>query len=153
MNIRRATIADVPYLVELNRVTQAMHAAAVPEIFRAEPPDEIVAAAFTASIEAPSALWLIGEEEHPCGYLSADFRELPETWCHVRHQICYIAAIAVNPELRRKGIARALVVELTREAEARGVHRIELSVWSFNAEAKHAFGRLGFRPLMERRVL
>jgi len=153
MNIRRATISDVPALVELNRGTQAMHAAAVPEIFRAAPPDEVVAAAFVSSIQMPSALWLVAEDRDICGYLSADFRELPETWCRVHHRICYIASIAVAPESRRKGTARALVSELKREAEDRGVRRIELSVWSFNEEAKRAFDHLGFRPLMERRIL
>lgn len=153
MNIRRATISDVLALVEMNRGTQAMHAIALPEMFRADPPDELVAAAFKSAIEAPSSLWLMAEDERPCGYLSAEFRDIPESWCHVPHRICYIAAITVAPAARRKGIARALIAQLKREAEARGVSRIELTVFSFNVEAKRAFENFGFRPLMERRVL
>jgi ribosomal protein S18 acetylase RimI-like enzyme len=119
MTIRRATISDVATLVELNRSTQAMHATALPDIFRPDPPEEVVASAFRSAIEAPSSLWLIAEEGKACGYLSADFREVPESWCHVRYQVCYIAAIAVDPEFRRKGIARALLSRLKSDAEGR----------------------------------
>lgn len=153
MKIRRATLSDVAALVELNRGTQAMHAAAVPTIFRAEPPDEMVAAAFTSSMTLPSSLWLVAEAGKPCGFLNADFREVPETWCHVPHRMCYLGGITVAREFRNRGIARALLTELKREAESRGVSRIELSVWSFNAEAKRAFENLGFHSLMERMVL
>jgi len=153
MTIRRATISDVATLVDLNRSTQAMHAAAEPDMFRADPPDDVVAAAFRSSIETSSSLWLIAEEGRACGYLSADFREIPESWCHIRHQVCYIAAIAVDPAFRRKGIARALLSRLKAEAAARGVQRIELSVFAFNVEAKKAFEGLGFRTLIERKVL
>ena len=52
MTIRRAAISDVATLVSLNRSTQAMHAAAAPDMFRADPPDEVVAAAFRSAIEA-----------------------------------------------------------------------------------------------------
>lgn len=153
MKIRRATLSDIPALVALNRMIHAMHAAAFPGTFRQEPPDEVVADAFKAAMEAPSSYWLLAEEQQTAAYLSADFRERPETWHTVQHRVCYIGGFVVVPHCRRRGIARALLAELTREADSRGVVRIELDVWAFNDEARQAFANLGFRSVMERMVL
>ena len=112
-----------------------------------------MAHAFGAMMEAPSAYWLVAEEEQPIAFLSAEFRERPESWCLVSHRVCYLAGIVVAPEFRRRGIARALLTELKREADARGVAGIELDVWSFNEQAKRFFIRVGFQGLMERMTL
>ena len=153
MKIRPATVSDIPALVSLNRIVHRMHAAAFPGTFRQDPPDQVVAEAFKAAIEAPSSYWLLAEEEHASAYLSADFRQRDESWYMVAHRVCYIGAIVVAPECRRMGIARALLAELKREANVRGVARIELDVWTFNHAARQAFACLGFRPVMERMTL
>jgi ribosomal protein S18 acetylase RimI-like enzyme len=59
----------------------------------------------------------------------------------------------VAPQFRRKGIARALLDELKREAKARSVNSVELDVWAFNEQAKRAFATLGFRGIRERMTL
>jgi ribosomal protein S18 acetylase RimI-like enzyme len=153
VKIRKATVADAPALAALNQSVQDMHADAFPEKFRRNVPAESVARAFGAAIQGPSAYWLIGEEEQPIAFLCAEFREHEESWSVVAHRICYLAGIAVAPEYRRKGIARALLDELKREAEARGVTSIELDVWAFNEPAKRAFAILGFRGMRERMAL
>ena len=153
MIIRHATVTDLPALVALNRIVHAAHAAAVPGTFQQDPPDPVVAAAFKSALEAPSAYWLLAEDEQAAGFLSAEFRQRPETWYMIPHRVCYISGIVVLPQFRRQGIARALLAALQREASLRGVTRIELDVWSFNAEARSAFGKLGFRSVMERMVL
>jgi ribosomal protein S18 acetylase RimI-like enzyme len=101
-------------------------------------------------VEATSSYWLVAEENLAIAYLSAEFRERNETWCMQSHRICYLASIVVAPHCRRKGVARALLDKLKREALARGVTHIELDVWAFNKDAKAAFRQLGFLPLMER---
>jgi ribosomal protein S18 acetylase RimI-like enzyme len=153
MKIRRATVEDVPAMVELNQVVHGMHAAAAPEILRKDPRDEVVAEAFKEAIRSSSSYWLVAEEEQVVAFLSAEFRQRAETWYMMAHSMCYLGGIIVAPEFRRKGVARALVSELRREACARGVTRIELDVWKFNEEARRAFAGLGFHPVMERMVL
>ena len=153
MKIRRATVSDVPRLVSLNRDVQEMHAEAFPERFRRDAPENAVARAFSAMIESPSSYWLVAEGEQPTGFLSAEFIERDESWCVVPHRMCYLAAIVVAPAFRRRGIARALLAELKREAISRGVDRIELDVWAFNDAAKQAFASLGFHSVMERMAL
>jgi diamine N-acetyltransferase len=153
MVIRQAIVSDIPALVALNRIVHAMHAAAFPEKFRQDPPDEVVADAFNDAIDSPAAYWLLAEDGQALGFLSSDFRERAETWCVTAHRMCYIGGVVVMPKCRRKGIAWALLAELKREASCRGVTQIELDVWGFNDEARCAFVSLGFKPVMERMTL
>jgi diamine N-acetyltransferase len=153
MKIRRATIADIPVLVALNRIVHSMHVEAFPGTFRRDPPEEAVSIAFKEAIESSTSYWLLAEEERAVAFLSADFRHRAETWYMIAHRVCYISGVVVEPDCRRRGIARALLAELRHEVRSRGVTRIELDVWSFNAEARRAFASLGFCPVMERVAL
>jgi len=150
MNIRLATTLDIDALVSLTGYVQALHATAIPLLFRSQPPDAEVASAFHKMIEAPHSIWFIAEQEVPCGYLHAQFYDRPENWCRPATRVCNIEGIVVHPQARRKGIARNLISALKKEAEKRGVSRIELEVWSFNQEARAAYKRLGFQVFRER---
>lgn len=153
MKIRPATIADVPELVSLNSAVQRMHVDAFPERFRKDAPDGAVADAFLEMIRSESTYWLVAEEGPVAGFLSAEFRQRDESWCMKPHRACYLSGIVVLPEFRRRGIAQALLEELKTEASRRDVAQIELDVWSFNEEAKEAFQKLGFHPIMERMII
>jgi ribosomal protein S18 acetylase RimI-like enzyme len=153
MNIRKATVADVPVIVALNQSVQEMHAAALPERFRRNAPVATVEQAFAEMIQAPSSYWLVAAEEQPIAFLSTEFRDRDESWCAVAQRVCYLGGIAVAPHVRRQGIARALLSELQREAAARGLTCIDLDVWAFNEQARQAFVSLGFLPVMERMTL
>ncbi len=153
MKIRTATPSDVPVLAALNRGVQEMHAGACPERFRTSPPDKAVERAFLSMVQAPSQHWLVAEEDRPVAFLSAEFREREESWCQAAHRVCYVAGIVVAPRFRRRGIARALLAELAREAGVRGVTSIELDVWAFNEQARRVFTAFGFRALTERMTL
>lgn len=151
MKIRLATVSDVEALVALNRIAQDMHSQAFPDRFRRDAPQQIVADAFAEKIQASTSYWLVAEEDEPVAFLSADFFEREETWHSVARRVCYLAGIVVAPAFRRRGIARALIEALEREADARGT-TIELDVFSFNDEAKEVFSNLGFKRVMERMV-
>jgi diamine N-acetyltransferase len=153
MKIRLATIADISALATLQQSVQEMHAEAFPERFRRNVPAETMERAIRDMLQTPSSYWLVAEDEQPIAYLNAEFRERDESWCAVAQRVCYLAGIAVAPNFRRRGIARALVAELKREADARGVAAIELDVWAFNDEAQHVFSSLGFRTIMQRMSL
>ena len=150
MEIRKATVFDIPALVALNQPVQTMHATAYPETFRPNVPQESVERAFDAMIQHPASYWLIAEADRPIGFLSSEFRDREASWCLAAQRICYLAGIAVDPDFRRRGVARGLIAELQREVAARGANRIELDVWTVNEDARQAFTRLGFRSVFER---
>ena len=152
MKIREATETDLSTLVSLNRDLHSRHAESFPEILKSKPSDEDVSGAFRNKMEARTSYWLVAEEAEGgiIGYLSAEFRRRDETWCSIAHRVCYLGGIVVAPEFRGKGVAKALLAVLKREVSARNVFQIELEVWAFNREAKEAFTKLGFHPLMQR---
>ena len=153
MKIRRATFSDVPALVSLNRVVHAMHVGAHPEIFRQNPPKEVVGGAFRKAMELPHSFWLLAEEDEPVAFLSAEFREREETWYAMARRMCRLSGFVVAPHFRRQGIARDMLSVLRAEASSRGITRIEVEVWNFNADAIEVYAHLGFNPIMERMSL
>ena len=54
------------------------------------------------------------------------------------------------PAHRQRGVARTLVERVLASARAQGVRDVQLTCWSFNAEAQAAFEALGFRPMTVR---
>jgi ribosomal protein S18 acetylase RimI-like enzyme len=61
-----------------------------------------------------------------------------------KHRLYLIANVAVHPDYRRRGIARALTVRAMEHARERKVDDIWLQVRADNAEAIHLYESLGF---------
>jgi len=80
------------------------------------------------------------------GYLLAISRDVPESPFTKARAWLEVDQIAVDPNYRRQGIARALVAKAIAYAREEGANRIEASSWSFNQEAHNLFGHLGFIP-------
>ena len=61
-----------------------------------------------------------------------------------------VRGIVVRPELRRKGIAAALVEEAVAWARAKGAAEVQANVYDFNRPAAAFFASLGLSPLSHR---
>lgn len=61
----------------------------------------------------------------------------------LRHQ-AIVGSLYVIPDLRRRGIGRALMVELIAQARQWGVEQLALEVGSSNQDAHRLYGSLGF---------
>ena len=57
-----------------------------------------------------------------------------------------LTTVFVRPSHRRRGLGRALTVEVARFARSRGVERVTLRTFSQNRGALRAWSHLGFRP-------
>ena len=64
--------------------------------------------------------------------------------CYVSLEEAEITNVAVKEELRGRGIARALLLELLRQGEARGAKAVLLEVRAGNAPAIRLYEGLGF---------
>ena len=58
----------------------------------------------------------------------------------------------VAPAQRRRGVGKALLAGAVRAAEARAVERVVMSVVTGDREANRFLARLGFSPLVVRRI-
>lgn len=59
----------------------------------------------------------------------------------------YIDLLVVDEPHRRKGIGKALFQEVQKRAKKMGVHRVDLTVWSYNKDAVCAYESYGMTPL------
>jgi ribosomal protein S18 acetylase RimI-like enzyme len=147
---RRAALGDEDLLAELNAVVHDLHVAHAPDYFKPVLPAE-VATRFRGLLETPTVrIWIADADGAPAGYVAAFLRERPENvFCHPRRWL-EINEIAVRPQRRRAGVARALVEVVLRAADADEIAEVELSTWMFNSDAQQAFRRLGFTPRIVR---
>ena len=63
----------------------------------------------------------------------------------------YITNVAVSPDFRRRGIARALIAELTAKAEENKLAFVTLEVRESNAPAIALYTGAGFAPVGKRK--
>jgi ribosomal-protein-alanine N-acetyltransferase len=136
MNVREATSRDLPRILEIERLAFAQPWSL--DSFKRElilPFSRIVVAA-----EAQTAQTLpAGTRGQPAGFLC---RWLVADECHILN-------VAVHPELRRGGIAMALMAEAITEAKAKNIRLVTLEVRRSNVAARSLYRKLNFE---ERRL-
>jgi ribosomal protein S18 acetylase RimI-like enzyme len=68
-------------------------------------------------------------------------------------QVLYIQHMAIAPEFRRRGVGTLLLSSAMESARIKGINRVELDVWTFNAEARRFYTKHGFEVFNERMQL
>jgi GNAT superfamily N-acetyltransferase len=148
--VRPAVVGDEERLAALNGLVHELHVVNRPEDFKPARAED-VSAWFRSLLQRPTALiWIAEEDGGPIGYVLALLHERPENPFRPARRWCEIDQIAVSETRRRRGVARTLVQHVLAEVRRRGIREVELSAWSFNEPAHHAFRRLGFAPRVTR---
>ena len=138
--IRPARPADAPAVVELIR--------GLAEFEKLPGPDDAAAARFAehAFGEEPRFGLLVAEvDDRVRGY--ALFFETYSTF-RVAPSL-FLEDLYVHPDVRGRGIGRALMLELARAAVARGCERFEWTVLDWNEGAQRFYRSLGANMLGE----
>jgi ribosomal protein S18 acetylase RimI-like enzyme len=84
------------------------------------------------------------------GYCFAEIQENSSTPILLPSEFIYINELVVRPGSRRSGIGRALVLDLKKFAQQKGITQIKLDVGQFNSEARAFFKSQGFELLREK---
>ena len=141
--IRRATVADVPIILQLIR-DLATYERAPNEVEATE--SQLVEVLFG---QKPSAeVLLVFEADVPVGF--AVFFHNFSTW--LGRPGIYLEDLFVKPEYRGKGYGRALLVKLAGLARERGCGRMEWAVLDWNEPAIEFYKKLGARSLDEWKI-
>jgi ribosomal protein S18 acetylase RimI-like enzyme len=149
--IRKAVEQDAATLGALNADVQAIHAAALPWLFKPAGPDAFAPAMVRDILSQPGNLVFIAEVDgSAAGYAYAEIQERPETPWSYAHDIIYLHHISVRPAYRRQGVGSALIEAVRAAAAGTGVKLVALDVWTFNEEARAFFRRRGFAAYNER---
>jgi len=143
LRLRAAVAADAPQILAFIREL-ADYERLLPEVRASEA--DLRAHLFGAR---PAAEVTIAEwQGAPAGFALyfttfSTFRGQPGFW---------LEDLFVKPELRGRGIGRALLAELARQAKARGYGRVEWAVLDWNEPAKGFYALLGAQMMNEWRT-
>src|SRR5262245_31605296 len=130
--IRIADIGDAKVLAKLNAFVQELHLKHRPDHFK-ETGVSKLEAWYESLLERPTTrAWIAEAQGRPVGYLLAILRDVPENPFTKARAWLEVDQIAVDPNYRRQGVARALVSKAIAYAHEEGADRIEASSWSFN---------------------
>ena len=143
--VARAAEADV--ISRLNRHVQAVHAAAMPERFKAPGPETFPAAEVLALMAQDGMRVLLAKVDGaPAGYVLAEMVWRAETSTTHAFAMVYVHHISVDPAFRRQGVGAALIAAARAEGARNGIVDLGLDVWSFNDAAQRFFTGQGLRP-------
>ena len=149
--VRLAVEADAALLSSLNADVQALHAEALPWLFKPPGPETFTPADASALLAKPDNLVFLAEVgSDPAGYAYAEVVRRAETPLRYAYDEVHLHHISVRPAWRRRGVGEALVDAARQAASQRGIALLTLIVWSFNEGARAFFRRQGFTTYNER---
>jgi len=132
-------------VVGLNRFVQGLHAEARPDFFR--PPDDmpgVIEHYERLCARTPPVVFLAEVDGGAVGYVVIEVQRRPGNPFTYAFERVLVDQISVHPELRRKGVGRALMGRVFREAVDLGIDVVALDTWDFNVAAQRFFESLGF---------
>jgi ribosomal protein S18 acetylase RimI-like enzyme len=147
MEIHRATDADAEAISALNRDIQALHAAALPHLFKPPAPDSFPPDKVRSLLQYPQVrMWIGSVGGDPAGYVYAEIVRQGESALRLALDYVYVHHLAVVPARQRHGYGTRLLRTVTDHARSEGVSALHLDVWAFNAQAQGFFAKHGFLP-------
>ena len=151
VQVRIAEPNDALAIAGLNRDVQAVHAALEPTLFKPPGLGTFGAEDAAAILASPhNIVFLAVIEEMPIGYAYAEIRRRAENAYAYAYDEVYLHHLSVTEACRRQGVGRALLAAVWARANALGIGRLALDVWSANTAAREFFRSQGFAPYNER---
>ena len=150
IHVRPAEASDAEAISLLSAEIQALHAQAVPHLFKPAEPETFPPNAVREFLQNPNRVFLVAcEGTVVVGYASAEIQHRPETSIRRAQSALWIHWIGVHAECRRRGVGRALIDAARTEAERHGLGVLLLDVWTFNADARAFYEAMGFHAQRE----
>ncbi len=146
--IRAISPDEVDRLLPLHFMVQAIHSAARPLNFRADPDPAETRAFFCEMLGRENVRILIAETEagQAVGYIMVEAQDIPRSAFNCARLRGFIHHIAVDPEHRRQGIGSALVMAARDWFVARGMAQWAVSYWLFNTASAGLMRKHGLEP-------
>ena len=143
--IRPLGTADFPAFDGLMAQLHGLHADARPDIFRpgVRPYAE---EEFCAMVADSDTLTLAAEVKGRLAGLCVVTLRTPQNPVMQPEPFAHLEDLCVAPDCRGRGVGALLFRRAASWAKERGVRRLDLSVWSFNADALAFYGHVGMIP-------
>ena len=145
MNIRLATCADIPALIDLLQQVGQVHHDIRPDIFR-ETCQKYDKAALAALLQDKTRPVFVAEDEQVRGYCFCILKEFAGESVMTDRRELYIDDLCVDEACRGQGIAKTLLHYATDYAKSIGCAFVTLNVWSGNDNAMKFYEKAGLTP-------
>ncbi len=146
MEIRFATIEDVPGILKLLKQVGAVHHQGRPDIFRSNAqkygPSQVIA--MLDSTKTP--IFVAAEDGNVLGYCFCIVEEYEKDPVINDHTELYIDDLCIDEVCRGKGVGKALYENACRYAKMRNCCSVTLNVWCCNENAMGFYKSLGMQP-------
>lgn len=148
MLIRRAKQSDIPAVLPMVGKICALHETWDAAKYGFLPnPAQRYESWLSKLVNGDRGIFLVAEDETNqklTGFLAATIeREIP---IYRLKEFAFIHDLWVEPEYRRSGVARQLVVQAIEQFQKMGVAQIRLDTAANNEAARKLFSECGFRP-------
>ncbi|MEM1193319.1 MAG: GNAT family N-acetyltransferase [Pseudomonadota bacterium] len=149
--IRGAEAEDLAAIAAIFCTGQAEHHSRFPDIFCA-PTDRLAIERYVRAYLKPQNpfrtrthfAWVWQDGKKPAGYLLFQWRQTSDIFFGDERWSCFVDDIAVAPDARGQGIARALLAHLVALANTKPGCLMGAQVWRGNAASHDLFEKAGF---------
>ena len=144
ITVRPATREELARVNELRRQVNDLHVAGRPAHFRPGFNEELQRHVYDAFDGENSDVLVALEGGEICGFATVQYVHRPEGPYTLPLDYYHVEEFGVDAAHRRRGVATALVEYIKTDARERGFGRVDLDMWSFNADALAFYEAVGF---------
>lgn len=145
LTVRPAVREELERVNELRRQVNDLHVTGRPDIFRPGFVPEMRERIYEIFDADQSAVPVAAADGVICGFAIANIVRKPLSPYNNERSFYHVEEFGVDEAYRRRGVATALIDYMRDDARRRGLDRIELDVWAFNAAALAFYEAAGFR--------
>lgn len=143
--VRKAKRNELERVNELRNMVNKIHVNGRPDVFRQGFCDELRQHVYDKYDAGNSDVLVAIMDNMICGFATVEYIEKPQSPYNNSRKFYRIEEFGVDENVRRKGVATALITFMKEDALRRGYKKIELDMWEFNDGALAFYEKVGFR--------
>jgi len=145
ITVRLALIDELERVNVLRKMVNDVHVNGRPDVFRPGFCEELRQYVYEVYQAADSDVFVAVMEGVIYGFAIVEYVERQQSQYHNARKFYHIKEFGVDENVRRKGVATALVSFMKADAVEKGFHKIELDMWEFNDGALSFYEKTGFK--------
>ena len=146
MEIRFASPADVPGIIDLLRQVGQVHHRGRPDIFRPDAQKYAPSQVLAMLDKSETPIFVALENGKVQGYCFCQIKTYYRDSVMADHSTCYIDDLCVDENCRGKRVGATLYDAVCKYARQRKCRSVTLNVWSCNDGALKFYEKLGLKP-------
>lgn len=143
--VRLAKEEDLEQLNALRKQVYDLHALGEPSIFNEQFSDELRAHVYTIWNDPEQDIIVSERKGRIVGFAVLHHIHMPESPFMKEMDYLDIEEFCVDKSWRRRGVGTEMIAYIRDYALEHAIHRIELSVWTFNDAAIKLYESMGFK--------